>query len=67
MKAPRSRTGLDKCPACSQILHVSCPHCGQAVTLSEGKISPHEQTICTGSHIEYKNCPRSGKNLKQPA
>lgn len=40
---------------------IICPRCRRLVRVVAGKIAGHEVAHCTGSHMEYKQCPQAGK------
>lgn len=50
----------DKC-VCGRELRKECPQCMQFVKVVDGKYLSHEAGHCTGSCLQYKNCPQSGK------
>jgi hypothetical protein len=50
-----------KCPSCDRFVRVVSGEAREQRSLDEKFFANHEIGVCMGSHMEYKNCPKSGK------
>lgn len=52
------------CPCCGVHVRAHCPACRKQVLVYNGNFDDHEAGHCTGGHMEYGTCPKSGKPIK---
>ncbi len=51
---------------CGRERRAECPGCGKFVRVENGKLAAHEHGFCTGSHMLYRSCPKSGALAPTP-
>lgn len=58
----------DECQCCRQPLRFECPVCRRWVRVETEaselrQLASHDKAECTGSHLEWKTCPASGREV----